>query len=127
MKEALISIITSEFNEPTMLQGSLDPLTAYPDSFWTLWNRGTDGAAFYDNDARSFVWSFDVFYYSTDPSLVNTRMQQLRTLLKANGWIVQGVGYDAMSDEPTHTGRGITVLYIEQNTLQNSQEEEQPK
>ena len=123
MKETLISLITNKFQEPIMLQGSLDPQTAYPDSFWTFWNRETDGAAFYDNDARSFVWSFDVFYYSTDPSLVNTRLQQLRTLLKANGWIVQGVGYDAASDEVTHTGRGITVLYIEQNTLQQEDNE----
>ena len=36
-----------------------------------------------------------------------------KSLLKAAGFVIRGAGYSVMSDEPTHTGRGITVLYRE--------------
>ena len=35
-------------------------------------------------------------------------------VLKSVDFIVNGAGYDVASDEPTHTGRGITVTYRQQ-------------
>ena len=52
-------------------------------------------------------------FYSSDPSLVNTKLLEAKALLKAQGFIVSGKGHDVMSDEPTHTGRGINVQKIE--------------
>lgn len=114
MKQELVTLLAS-FGYPVFLQGSMNIDAAYPDSFFTFWNDDTDGAAFYDNDARVFNWAFTVYFYSSNPATVNTIMPQLRTLLRANGWIVDGVGYDVSTDVETHTGRAIDVLYLQQN------------
>lgn len=98
---------------PIIKQGSLGEDEAYPESFFTFWNNEVPGDEFYDNEEHSFIWDFDLNFYSTDPALVNTKLLEAKTLLKAQGFIVSGKGYDIASDEPTHTGRGINVLKIE--------------
>jgi hypothetical protein len=45
--------------------------------------------------------------------LVNTVLLQAKAALKAVGFIPDGSGHDVMSDEPTHTGRGMTLYFIE--------------
>lgn len=112
MKDELITLL-EELGYPVFLQGSLNADEAYPPAFCTFWNDSTDGAAFYDNDAHAFVWSFSINFYATDPVLVNGIMPQLRALFRSRGWIVQGLGYDVPSDEITHSGRAIDVLYIQ--------------
>jgi len=44
---------------------------------------------------------------------VNTILLQAKAALKAAGFIPDGSGHDVLSDESTHTGRGLTLLYIE--------------
>lgn len=112
MKELLITLLES-FNYPVFLQGSLSENEAYPESFFTFWNNETPDGSHYDNEAINYVWNFDVNFYSIDPGLVNTMLLNAKTLLKQNGFIVGGKGYDVASDEPTHTGRGINVLIVE--------------
>lgn len=111
MKEALITLLKT-FKYPVRLQGSLAPNEKYPDSFFTIWNNSTDDGAHYDNDAINFVWDFTVNFYSTKPTLVNTVLPQVRSLLRSNGWIVEGLGYDVPTDEITHTGRALDVLFV---------------
>jgi len=112
MKDLLIELLES-FGYPVFLQGSLSADEPYPTSFFTFWNNSSDGDSFYDNDERKTVWNFDLNFYSIEPTLVNTKLIEAKTLLKENGFIVTGKGYDISSDEPTHTGRGINVLKIE--------------
>lgn len=112
MKDLLIEILES-FGYPVKLQGSLNKDEAYPESFFTFWNNDSYDGNHYDNDAVSYVWDFDVNFYSTDPALVNSKLIEAKTKLKQQGFIVPGKGYDVASDEPTHTGRGINVLKIE--------------
>lgn len=112
MKELLISTLAT-FGYPVFLQGSLAEDEPYPDSFFTFWNNSTSDHAHYNNDAIGYVWDFDVNFYSINPELVNTVLLQAKTALKQQGFIVGGKGYDLASDEPTHTGRGIDVLYLE--------------
>lgn len=112
VKQAFIDVL-SGFGYPVILQGSLDEDEAYPESFFTFWNNSTDDAAFFDNVETQTVWSFDCNFYSVDPTLVNTVLKQVKSALKKAGFIVNGVGYDIVSDEPTHTGRGLDVIYIE--------------
>lgn len=100
-------------NYPVKLQGSLLPDESYPDSFFTFWNDSADGQSFYSNTENSIVWSYSVNFYSTDPLKVNSKLLEAKRLLNAAGFTVTGAGYDVMSDEPTHTGRGITVLYLQ--------------
>lgn len=115
MKEQLITLLKT-FKYPVFLQGSLAKDEPYPDSFFTFWNDDTPDGDHFDNDAISFIWQFTVFFYSNDPTLVNTILNNVRTLLRSNGWIVSGKGYDVPSDEKTHTGRAISATYIEKNT-----------
>lgn len=112
MKEALITLLKT-FKYPVMLQGSLTPDEPYPEAFFTFWNSETPDGSHYDNRAISWIWSFDVNFYATDPVLVNTVLLEAKALLEASGWIVPGKGADITSDEPTHTGRGLEVYYIE--------------
>lgn len=112
MKELLIQTLEA-FGYPVFLQGSLEPDTRYPDSFFTFFNNDSFDGNHYDNDAISCVWNFDVNFYSKDPALVNTMLAAAKGRLKGVGFIITGKGYDVASDEPTHTGRGINALYIE--------------
>lgn len=112
MKNLLIQTLQS-LGYPVFLQGSLEEDAPYPESFFTFWNNYADGEAFYDNDEHFYVWDFDVNFYSSDPALVNSKLLEAKGLLKAQGFIASGKGYDVASDEPTHTGRGMNVLKIE--------------
>lgn len=96
---------------PVKLQGSLLPDEAYPDSFFTFWNDSSDGISFYSNNEGAILWAYSLNFYSTDPLKTNSVLLEAKALLKAAGWIVSGGGYDVPSDEPTHTGRGIGLLY----------------
>lgn len=112
MKDLLIETL-EPLGYPIILQGTLGEDEAYPESFFTFWNNNTEGSEFYDNVEHSYIWDFDLNFYSSDPSLVNTKLLDAKTALKAKGFITIGKGYDVASDEPTHTGRGIHVLKIE--------------
>ena len=110
MKEALIEVLET-LKYPIHLQGSVTG--TYEPSFFTIWNNETYDQNHYDNHAIAYVWDFDINFYSNDPSLVNTVPVQAKNLLRANGWIVSGKGRDLPSDEPSHTGRGFTAIYLE--------------
>ena len=89
MKSELITLLET-LNYPVFLQGSINSLEEYPESFFTYWNFETPESAFYDDNAGRAVWGFWVYFYSTDPTLVETQPEAARKLLKANGWILQG-------------------------------------
>lgn len=101
----------SSLGYPVRKQGSLLPDEAYPDHFFTYWNNSTDGAGFYSNDEGAIIWNYTVSFYSVDEPM--SVLMGAKALLKKAGFIVAGAGYDVASDEPTHTGRGITALYRE--------------
>ncbi|MED4061704.1 hypothetical protein [Priestia megaterium] len=112
MKDLLIATL-EPLGYPIIQQGSLAPEEEYPESFFTFWNNSADGNEFYDNEEHSYIWSFDLNFYSTDPALVNQMLLEAKALLVYNKFTVTGKGHDVMSDEKTHTGRGITVYKIE--------------
>lgn len=111
MEDTLIQLL-STFGFPVFRQGSLTEDQAYPDTFFTFWNSTEYGQSYYDNDTASVVYSYDVNVYSTSPDTVYSLLEQARTLLKQNGWIIATLGYDLRSDEITHTGRGMNVMYL---------------
>ena len=118
MEDLLIKTLEA-LGYPVKLQGSLLPFEPYPEHFFTYWNDTADGQSFYDNEETAIGWAYSVNFYSTDPELVNKMFKIIKDtptaklLLKGAGFIISGAGYSVMSDEPTHTGRGITVLYKE--------------
>lgn len=110
MEDLLISTL-EPLGYPVKLQGSMTPDESYPKHFFTFWNDATDGSGFYSNTETSIVWQYSVNFYSCDPNKVMATIVEAKKLLKGAGFIVTGLGYSVMSDEPTHTGRGITALY----------------
>ncbi len=112
VKQLLIDTL-STFNYPVILQGSLSDEDEFPASFFTFFNNDTADDAFYDNSETETIWDFDLNFYSIDPALVNSVLVEAKPLLKAAGFIVDGKGYDVLSNNPTHTGRAINIQYIE--------------
>lgn len=112
MVDNLISALTT-LGYPVFRQGSLTENEPYPDTFITFWNNESPDHAYYDNTDFGTAWAFSVYVYSNDPALTYSVLDQIRQILKNDNWIVPGKGYDATSDEPTHTGRGIEIFYLE--------------
>lgn len=115
MVDKLIELLET-FGYPVIRQGSLSPQAAYPDTFFTFWNNEDIEHSAYDNDTSIANWNFSINCYSTDPDKTYSLIDEARALLKSAGWIVLTRGYDAPSDEITHTGRGMTMAYLEDTT-----------
>ena len=112
MEDQLIELLSSLGYE-VYRQGSITQGQRYPDHFFTFWNTDSPDHAYYDNTDYKTDWAFDVNFYSVDPELTYSVLSDARVLLKQNHWIVPSKGYDVASDEATHTGRGMQVLYLE--------------
>lgn len=113
MEDLLIEVLSS-FGYPVRLQGSLAEDEKYPNDFFTFWNNNSNSQSFYDNDESTIVYDYDVNFYSNNPENVYTKLREAKKLLKQNGFTVSGDGYSVGSDEPTHDGRGMNVLYLQQ-------------
>ena len=112
VENALIVVLKS-FNYPVFRQGSLAEDEPYPPTFVTWWNRSEEGVSFYDNKTTRVSYVYDVNVYSTDVETSYSLLREIRAALKASGWVMQDRGHDIASDEITHTGRGMTILYNE--------------
>ena len=110
MEELLISTL-EQLGVQVRKQGSLLADEPYPPHFFTFWNDSADGVSHYSNKEGAILWQYSLNFYSNDPNMVATKLLEAKALLKNVGWVVSGAGYDVASDEPTHTGRGITILY----------------
>ena len=104
MREELIKILEAT-GYPASMQGTIGE---YPESFYTFWNFETP-ETFYDNSPVNAIWGFWIYFFSTDPALVASETSAVIARLRAAGWTVAGKGEDALSDEPTHTGRRLTI------------------
>lgn len=112
IKTKLIEAL-EEFSYPIIQQGSVSSEAEYPESFFTFFNNSAEAIRFYDDDETQILWDFDLNFYSTDPIKVNSTLLDAKAVLRKAGFTVTGAGYDVLSDEPTHTGRGINVLYLQ--------------
>lgn len=112
MEDALITILET-FKVPVYRQGAMSADAAYPETFITFWNNSSPDHAHYDNDEYGTEWNFNVYVYSSDPSAAYSLLSQIRSAVKNAGWIPTSKGFDVPSDEATHIGRGIEILYLE--------------
>lgn len=112
MEDTLITLLES-LKYPVYRQGSLTQAQKYPDSFFTFWNNDSPDHAHYDNDVYGTEWNFSVYFYSVNPEKTYSVIAAARILLKQSGWIVPSQGFDVRSDQASHTGRGLTVFYLE--------------
>lgn len=105
--------ILEAYKVPVYKQGSMSDDDEYPETFITFWNSDTEDHSHYDNDNYGVTWTYQVYVYSSNPSDTYSILESIRKDLKESGWTVPGKGYDASSDEPTHTGRAIEAFYLE--------------
>ena len=112
MEDNLIELLES-FEYPVIRQGSMGPEEKYPTTFFTFWNASEEGHSFYDNDVASVDWTFQVNVYSTEPELVYSLLDEARRLLKSAGYTITQRGYDVPSDEISHIGRGMVVMFLQ--------------
>ena len=110
MEDHLISILNS-FSYPVRRQGSFASGEEYPNHFFTFWNNDTTSSKHYNNQLKTLNHYYSVNFYSIDPEKMYQVINELITRLKENGWMVESYGYDVASDEPTHTGRGVGIVY----------------
>lgn len=111
MEDFLIEIL-SAFGFPVRRQGSLLEDEPYPESFFTFWSNSADTQSTYDNEENSILYNYDVNFYSTDIEKVYEVLRDAKKKLKENGFEAWGDGYDVISDEDTHFGRGINTSYL---------------
>ena len=111
MEDNLIELLES-LGYDVYRQGSLTE-GDYPESFFTFWNPDSPDHSHYDNETYGTEWNFSVYFYSTNPELTYSVISDARILLKQNNWIVPSQGFDVRSDRPSHTGRGLTVFYLQ--------------
>lgn len=114
VKSILISALESigyVQGKTLFLQGTLSD--TFPESFVTFWTDYTSDNSHYDDSVHSVDWNFSVIFYSSDPTLVNTKPDEIRSALKSAGFIPQGKGQDIPSGEPTHTGFAMEFIYTE--------------
>lgn len=112
MEDKLIELLES-FGYPVLRQGSLTEGDSYPDNFFTFWNINSPIHANYSNAEYGTSYAYYVNFYSEDPENTYNVLANARATLKAANWIIPSRGYDVASDEPTHTGRGMEVYYLE--------------
>lgn len=112
MEDKLIEILES-FGYPVYRQGSLSNDEGYPDTFFTFWNNTSPNHSHYDNEEYGTDWDYSIYVYSNNPVMVYSLLLDARNALKSDGWVTPNKGYDVASDEPTHTGRGLDILYLE--------------
>lgn len=112
MKTLLIETLEA-LGYPVFLQGTFAEDEEYPSSFITFFTLLGNDAAHYDNESVGTAWEYQVIFYSSDPSLVATVPNEIRSRLKSAGFIPQGRGRDIPSDEPTHTGWAMEFYYLE--------------
>lgn len=108
--DTLISLLET-FKYPVYRQGSMAKDAAYPDTFFTFWEN-PETTTDYDNETKFVIYDFLVYVYSNSPVLLANTLSAARALLKQNNFIITSRGFDVMSDEQSHSGKGFEVGYI---------------
>lgn len=103
------------FSLLVMRQGSMEEDEEYPSSFFTFWNNVTEETEHYNNTNNAEIASFDVNFYSDDPTEVYEKLREAKKELKTAGFVITDAGHDVASDVETHIGRGIEVEIIVKN------------
>lgn len=114
MEDKLIELLES-LGVEVHRQGSLAENKPYPETFFTYWENDSYDLKHYDNKTFSVADAYTIYIYSKRPKTAYDLLTSAIALLKENGWIVSGRGYDVDSGTETHTGRAIDITYLSCN------------
>ena len=110
--EALEQVF-NHYDYPYSRQGSYAEADRLPVSFFTFWNFDTPEESFYDNAPNRVVWRWQIYFYTKDPSLMYSVMDDLIAYAKTLGFVPDGRAWDIDSNEPEYVGRTVRLLYVE--------------
>lgn len=98
---------------PYSRQGSFSEDEKLPDSFFTFWNKSSEYEGYFSNRPTKCIWVWNVFFYTNNPELIYSQLNDFITTAKENGFIVGSQGKDLPTDEPNYFGRYVEISYIE--------------
>ncbi len=112
--DKLITALNPLVDSKVYRQGSFSESDKYPNIFITFWENESSDQSHYDNNVTlGYKHSFDVNVYGSDADEVYGTLENVIEVLKNNGFIIDGKGFDVPSDEPNFIGRHIDVLYLD--------------
>lgn len=94
-------------------QGSYESEELLPSSFFTFWNYDTPDDGFFDNKANRRIWVWQIYFYTNNPSLIYSKLEEFIVLAKQEGFIIEGNGSDIPSGAPNYFGRMVRIRFIE--------------
>ena len=109
--ETLLLETLAPMGYPVKLQGSFSENDKYPDNFFTYWMDDSADGNHYDNEAVAVNDYISLYFYSTSPNNAYECIRQAKKLLKKQGFIVSGNGYNAYSGKDTHVGKALDLIY----------------
>ena len=84
-----------------------------PESYVTVWNTSSLDNLNANNKTISVEYEFTVIYYTTDWKNIYTKTEEMISLLKAKGYVIDGRGFDIDSGMEDYVARCIEVSKIE--------------
>lgn len=94
-------------------QGSYAEQGDLPATFLTFWNIETPEARFYDDAPTVAVWTWQVYLYTKDPSIMYSAMDRLVDSARAQGFVPDGRAWDIDAGEPGYVGRTVRLRYVQ--------------
>lgn len=93
-------------------QGTV-PKQEIPQSYITVWNGSSIDNLNADNTTKYVEYDFTVIYYTTDLGSLYTQTEAIISLLKANGYVIDGHGFDIESGVEEYSARCVEVTKID--------------
>lgn len=94
-------------------QGSYAADAEFPTSFFTFWNYDIPEDGFFDNKSNRAIWIWQVYFYTSDPNIIYSKMQEFIDLAKKEGFIPDSRGMDIPAGIPNYMGRMVQIKFIE--------------
>lgn len=94
-------------------QGSFNEEDPIPPSYFAFWNNNSAHDSHYNNGNHRVIWTWSIYFYTTDPQKIYTTMEEFLVKAKEKGFTLHDSGYDIPSDLPNYIGRMTQIDYIE--------------
>ena len=98
-------------NIPVYIEG--DAPKDLPDEYFTISEDYTSDNLNADNEALEHLYEFTLKWYTKDASRLYSVLIEAITLLKQNGYLVEGVGYQNATYKETWFSRMVDVEKID--------------
>lgn len=105
--------VLDKTNYPYYRQGSITDTSKLPQTFITFWNSSTPFNSFYDEEPHSVDWTWAIYFYTTDPSIIYSLPNEFLKLAKEEGFILQQQANDIASGIEGYVGRFLIIKYKE--------------